>query len=633
MATVENPAAALPPAITNPLKTSSKLKLSFFSILLFSLSYFLGSTLHSPSSSPPRQQNQLLLCPPIFPPPPPPPPPPESLDFQPHHFLTSSLISNSTSSSINSLPIPLCSANFTDFVPCHDPSREKLFFSPLGTTQLAFFHRERHCPASEGEKPRCLVPRPRGYKSPFPWPKSKGFAWFRNVPSKKLTVTKKSQNWVRLEGELLVFPGGGTSFPKGVKGYVEEIRRLLPELKNGAIRTALDIGCGVASFAAFLMDYNVLTMSVAPRDIHEAQVQFALERGLPAMLGILSVHRLPFPSRSFDMAHCSRCLVPWTNNDGLYLLEIDRVLRPGGYWVLSGPPINWKLNYKGWERPAMDLEQEQKALEDLARRLCWKKVAERGNIAVWRKPTNHAHCMIKSRAWKSPHMCTGSDLDAGWYRKMEACITPLPPVSDVHHVSGGTLQNWPKRLNVAPPRLKSEGISVKEFNEDNLVWRKRVAHYGVILKPFTQGKYRNIMDMNAGIGGFAAALIKLPVWVMNVVPPDTNSNLSIVYQRGLIGTYMNWCEAFSTYPRTYDLIHANGVFSIYMNKCDMVDIVLEMYRILRPEGAVIVRDHVDVIAKLKAITDRIRSWAGTMYHSENGPFHSQKVLLIHGSLS
>lgn len=61
------------------------------------------------------------------------------------------------------------------------------------------------------------------------------------------------------------------------------------------------------------MDYNILTMSIAPSDKHEAQVQFALERGLPAMLGILSVHRLPFPSRSFDMAHCARCLVQWTN--------------------------------------------------------------------------------------------------------------------------------------------------------------------------------------------------------------------------------------------------------------------------------------------------------------------------------
>lgn len=26
------------------------------------------------------------------------------------------------------------------------------------------------------------------------------------------------------------------------------------------------------------------------------------------------------------------------------------------------------------------------------------------------------------------------------------------------------------------------------------------------------------------------------------------------------------CEAFSTYPRTYDLIHANGVFSMYQDR-------------------------------------------------------------------
>ena len=67
----------------------------------------------------------------------------------------------------------------------------------------------------------------------------------------------------------------------------------------------------VASFGGRLLDFNIVTMSVAPRDVHEAQVQFALERGIPAMLGVLSTYRLPYPSRSFDMAHCARCLVPW----------------------------------------------------------------------------------------------------------------------------------------------------------------------------------------------------------------------------------------------------------------------------------------------------------------------------------
>ena len=52
-------------------------------------------------------------------------------------------------------------------------------------------------------------------------------------------------------------------------------------------------------------------MSFAPRDTHEAQVQFALERGVPAMIGIMATQRLPYPARAFDMAHCSRCLIPW----------------------------------------------------------------------------------------------------------------------------------------------------------------------------------------------------------------------------------------------------------------------------------------------------------------------------------
>ena len=49
------------------------------------------------------------------------------------------------------------------------------------------------------------------------------------------------------------------------------------------------------------------------------------------------------------------------------------------------------------------------------------------------------------------------------------------------------------------------------------------------------------MDMNAGIGSFAAALVKFPAWVMNVVPFNAKENtLGVVFERGLIGTYMDW---------------------------------------------------------------------------------------------
>lgn len=75
----------------------------------------------------------------------------------------------------------------------------------------------------------------------------------------------------------------------------------------------------VASWGAYLLSRNIVTMSFAPRDTHEAQVQFALERGVPALIGVLASIRLPYPSRAFDMAHCSRCLIPWAQS-GTFLL-------------------------------------------------------------------------------------------------------------------------------------------------------------------------------------------------------------------------------------------------------------------------------------------------------------------------
>jgi len=48
------------------------------------------------------------------------------------------------------------------------------------------------------------------------------------------------------------------------------------------------------------------------------------------------------------------------------------------------------------------------------------------------------------------------------------------------------------------------------------------------------------MDMNAGLGGFAAALDSQKSWVMNVVPIIAENTLGVVYERGLIGIYHDW---------------------------------------------------------------------------------------------
>lgn len=58
-------------------------------------------------------------------------------------------------------------------------------------------------------------------------------------------------------------------------------------------------------------------MSFAPKDEHEAQIQFALERGIPATLSVIGTQKLPFPDNGFDLIHCARCRVHW-DADGTY---------------------------------------------------------------------------------------------------------------------------------------------------------------------------------------------------------------------------------------------------------------------------------------------------------------------------
>ncbi|XP_057450399.1 probable methyltransferase PMT2 [Lotus japonicus] len=503
-----------------------------------------------------------------------------------------------------------CEDRYIDYTPCHDQVRAMTF------PRESMNYRERHCPPEE-EKLSCLIPAPRGYSTPFPWPKSRDYVPFANAPYKSLTVEKAVQNWIQYEGSVFRFPGGGTQFPHGADAYIDGLAAVIP-FDNGMVRTALDTGCGVASWGAYLFKKNVVTMSIAPRDSHEAQVQFALERGVPAIIGVLGTIMLPFPSGSFDMAHCSRCLIPWGVNGGMYMKEVDRVLRPGGYWILSGPPINWKTSYQAWQRPEEELEEEQRQIEDTAKLLCWEKKHEKGETAIWRKSLNNDECNEQDT---QPTICESANSDDVWYKKMENCVSPSK--------HSGSWKPFPERLYAVPSRITSgsvPGVSAEVFENDSRLWKKHVNAYKRINKIIDSGRYRNIMDMNAGLGGFAAALDSPKLWVMNVVPTIAEkASLGVIFERGLIGIYHDWCEAFSTYPRTYDLIHANGVFSLYKDKCSAEDILLEMDRILRPEGAVIFREQADVLMQVKRIVKGMR-WNTKMVDHEDGPLITEKVL-------
>ncbi|CAI7833392.1 unnamed protein product [Closterium sp. NIES-53] len=117
---------------------------------------------------------------------------------------------------------------------------------------------------------------------------------------------------------------------------------------------------------------------------------------------------------------------------------------------------------------------------------------------------------------------------------------------------------------------------------------------------------------------FGAALERAkPVWTMNVVPTTSPDTLPVVFERGLLGVYHDWCEAFNTYPRTYDLVHSDHHFgkALTEKRCEAADIAVEIDRILRPFGYLIAREHAQHIPFLQAVA-RGLGWSQTVLVKE-----------------
>ncbi|KAF8388242.1 hypothetical protein HHK36_026908 [Tetracentron sinense] len=528
---------------------------------------------------------------------------------------------------------PVCDDRHSELIPCLD--RNLIYQTRLKLDLSLMEHYERHCPQPE-RRYNCLIPPPPGYKVPIKWPRSRDEVWKSNIPHTHLAHEKSDQNWMVVKGEKIVFPGGGTHFHYGADKYIALLANMLnfsnDNLNNeGRIRTVLDVGCGVASFGAYLLSSDIIAMSLAPNDVHQNQIQFALERGIPAYLGVLGTKRLPYPSRSFELAHCSRCRIDWLQRDGILLLELDRLLRPGGYFAYSSP-----------EAYAQDEEDLRiwREMSALVERMCWKIAVKKNQTVIWVKPLTN-DCYMEREPGTQPPLCrSDDDPDAVWGVPMEACITPYS--DQTQRAKGSGLVPWPARLTAPPPRLADFGYSNEMFEKDTViqsstfsstcicvcivlmlsacadtcthkkmvydiidvvqeVWQRRVENYWNLLSPkIKPDTLRNLMDMKANLGSFGAALKSKDVWVMNVVPDDGPNTLKLIYDRGLIGTVHNWCEAFSTYPRTYDLLHAWTVFSDVKNKgCSAEDLLIEMDRMLRPTGFIIIRDKQPMVEFIK----------------------------------
>jgi predicted TPR repeat methyltransferase len=47
-------------------------------------------------------------------------------------------------------------------------------------------------------------------------------------------------------------------FPRGVGAYVDLMQDLIPEMKDGTIRTAIDTGCGVSHILIFILVSEII---------------------------------------------------------------------------------------------------------------------------------------------------------------------------------------------------------------------------------------------------------------------------------------------------------------------------------------------------------------------------------------
>lgn len=66
--------------------------------------------------------------------------------------------------------------------------------------------------------------------------------------------------------------------------------------------------------------------------------------------------------------------------DGILLIEVDRVLRPGGYFVWTSPVTNTQGFLRNKEN-----EKRWNIMLNLASGLCWEMLSQQDETVVWKK--------------------------------------------------------------------------------------------------------------------------------------------------------------------------------------------------------------------------------------------------------
>ncbi|KAE9605920.1 putative S-adenosyl-L-methionine-dependent methyltransferase [Lupinus albus] len=525
-----------------------------------------------------------------------------------------------------------CSEELENFVPCFNVSENLA----LGSTDGNEF--DRQC--SREIRQYCLVLPPVNYKIPLHWPTGRDVIWNANVKitaEEVLSSGTLTKRMMMLDEEQISFRSASHMFD-GIEDYSHQIAEMMG-LRNesyfiqAGVRTILDIGCGYGSFGAHLFHSQLLTMCIANYEPSGSQVQLTLERGLPAMIASFTSKQLPYPSLSFDMLHCAWCGIDWDKKDGTLLIEADRLLKPGGYFAWTSPLIKSrnKEDQKRW-----------KLVQDFTENLCFELLSQQDATVVWKK-TSKKSCYSSRKSSSAPPLCgKGHDVETPYYRDLQNCIGGT---QSSRWIPIEKKERWPSRANLNKNELAVYGLQPDEFAEDSESWRTAVRNYWSLLSPLIfsdhpkrpgeedppppYNMFRNVLDMNAHFGGFNSALLQArkSVWVMNVVPVSGLNYLPLIHDRGFVGVLHDWCEAFPTYPRTYDLVHAAGLLSLETSqprRCTMLDVFIEIDRVLRPEGWVIIRDTVPLIESARALITELK-WEARVIEIESD--NDQRLLI------
>ncbi|XP_072989845.1 probable pectin methyltransferase QUA2 isoform X2 [Typha latifolia] len=437
--------------------------------------------------------------------------------------------------------LEFCSAEYENYAPCYYNISESSDSVDLN----ARIEYERHC--SRDSAIDCLILPPRNYRIPLRWPSGRDFIWKENV---KITGQEFSSGSLTkrmmVEEEQISFRSDSLMVD-GVEDYTHQIAEMIG-LRSGynfnevGVRTVLDIGCGFGNFGAHLSSKQLLTMCIANYEASGSQVQLTLERGIPAMIGSFASKQLPYPNLSFDMLHCARCGISWEKNDGIYLVEVDRLLRPGGYFVWT--------SLVNTHRSLHDKENQKKwtFISDFAENLCWDMLSQQDETVVWKK-TSERKCYSSRKA--GPAICGKThDIESPYYQPLNPCIAGT---RSQRWIPIEYQTTWPSRSTLNSTELDMHDVHSEDFAEDAASWNLVVQNYWSLLSPLIFSDhpkrpgdedprppfnmFRNVLDMNARFGGFNAALLdsEKSVWVMNVVPTSGPNYLPLIFDRGFVG--------------------------------------------------------------------------------------------------